>query len=162
VRRWLPYPFVSLLLAALWLALNETVAPLDLAVGALAGAAGGLALARLAPPLGRARRRWRAAAELAWLVFADVVKSNVQVARIVLLRPAGRRAGFLDLPLEARHPAALAAVAMIVTATPGTSWARYDAARGVVTIHMLDLADGEAWAREFKARYERRLLEIFP
>jgi multicomponent K+:H+ antiporter subunit E len=91
-----------------------------------------------------------------------VVQSNVQVARIVLLRPSGRRAGFLDLPLEARHPAALAALAMIVTATPGTSWARYDAARGVVTIHMLDLADGEAWAREFKARYERRLLEIFP
>jgi multicomponent K+:H+ antiporter subunit E len=162
VRRWLPYPFVSLLLAAQWLVLNESAAPLDLAVGAAAGVAGGLALARLAPPLGRARPRWRAAAELAWLVFADVVHSNLQVARIVLLRPAGRRAGFLDLPLEARHPAALAALAMIVTATPGTGWARYDAARGVVTIHMLDLAEGEAWAREFKARYERRLLEIFP
>jgi multicomponent K+:H+ antiporter subunit E len=162
MTRWLPYPSVSLLLAALWLALNQTLAPLHLLVGMLAGAAGGLVLARLQPPTGRARARLRPAAELAWLVLADIVRSNAAVARIVWWPRADRRAGFLELPLETRHPAALALLAMIVTATPGTSWAGYDAARNVVLIHMLDLADGQAWVGEFKERYERRLQEIFP
>ena len=50
----------------------------------------------------------------------------------------------------------------IVTATPGTSWAHYEAAANVLTLHVLDLVDEEAWVRQFKDRYERRLLEIFP
>ena len=66
------------------------------------------------------------------------------------------------MPLELRDPRGLAVLACIVTATPGTSWARYDAAGNRVTIHVLDLVDAEAWIREFKGRYERRLLEIFP
>ncbi len=163
MRRWLPYPFLSLLLAALWLLLNETLAPIPVLAAALAGVLGGGVMARLQPPVHRARPRLVPAAELAALVLADIVQSNFAVARIVL-RPGARsrRAGFLVLPLEARHPGALALLAAIVTATPGTSWARYDAAANAVTIHMLDLVDGEAWAREFKQRYERRILEIFP
>jgi multicomponent K+:H+ antiporter subunit E len=85
------------------------------------------------------------------------------VARIVLgLRRGERTAGFLTLPLELRDPRGLAVLACIITATPGTSWARYDAAGNAVTIHVLDLTDEARWVREFKARYERRLLEIFP
>jgi multicomponent K+:H+ antiporter subunit E len=60
-----------------------------------------------------------------------------------------------------RHPGALAVFACIITATPGTSWGRYDAARNVVTIHVLDLVDEQEWIRQFKERYEQRLKEIF-
>jgi multicomponent K+:H+ antiporter subunit E len=106
--------------------------------------------------------RLAAAAQLLWLVLADIVRSNLAVARIVLRRGTrGRTSGFLSMPLELRHPGALAALACIVTATPGTSWARYDAARHVLTIHVLDLIDEQAWLDTFKQHYERRLLEIF-
>jgi len=89
--------------------------------------------------------------------------SNFAVARIVLgLGSRNRVAGFLSLPLELRHPAGLAVIACIITATPGTSWVRYDRETNAVTIHVLDLADEQAWIRVFKERYERRLLEIFP
>ena len=81
----------------------------------------------------------------------------------IVLHPAirGRTSGFLSLPLELRHPGGLAILACIITATPGTSWARYDAASNVLTIHVLDLVDEQAWIRQFKGRYERRLMEIF-
>ena len=99
---------------------------------------------------------------LAALVVADIVQSNLAVARIVLgLGASQRRAGFLSLPLELRHPAGLAAVACIITATPGTSWVRYDSAQNMVTIHVLDLVDEATWIRLFKERYERLLMEIF-
>jgi multicomponent K+:H+ antiporter subunit E len=126
---------------------------------ALAGVA---VFSRLQPPARRGRSRPGAALQLLGLVLADIVLSNLAVARIVLgLGASGRSAGFLALPLELRHPAGLAVVACIVTATPGTSWVRYDSAANVVTIHVLDLVDADDWIRLFKQRYERRLLEIF-
>ncbi|MND02940.1 putative monovalent cation/H+ antiporter subunit E [compost metagenome] len=66
------------------------------------------------------------------------------------------------MPLEVRHPGALASLACIITATPGTSWAHYDARLNALTIHVLDLVDEGAWIAQFKQRYERRLQEIFP
>jgi multicomponent K+:H+ antiporter subunit E len=93
---------------------------------------------------------------------ADVVRSNASVAAIVLgLQRRRRVAGFLEMPVEVRAPEALAAMACIVTATPGTSWVRYDPDTRRVMIHVLDLVDADAWIREFKQRYETRLQEIF-
>ena len=60
-----------------------------------------------------------------------------------------------------RDPAGLAALACIITATPGTAWAGYDAASGVLTMHVLDLADPQAMRDTIRGRYERRLMEIF-
>jgi multicomponent K+:H+ antiporter subunit E len=162
MTRLIPYPLFSLCLAAIWLALNATLAPAHIVLGLALGVAGGLILARLQPPAGRVRLRAAALAVLLWLFFVDVVRSNVAVLRIVF-HPAirGRTSGFLSLPLELRHPGGLAILACIITATPGTSWARYDAARNVLTIHVLDLVDEQAWIARLKDRYERRLMEIF-
>jgi multicomponent K+:H+ antiporter subunit E len=104
---------------------------------------------------------WRAA-RLAGVVAYDIVLSNIAVMRIVLA-PASpaRRAGFLPIPLDTRHRGALAALSVIVTATPGTSWAGYDSERNVITLHVLDLRDEADFVREFKTRYERPLQEIF-
>jgi multicomponent K+:H+ antiporter subunit E len=150
-------------LAGLWLVLQQSLGAADVLLGLAVAAVAALAYGRLRLPAPRPRFRPRAMLELLALFVDDVVRSNFAVARIVLgLRRGERRAGFLTLPLELRDPRGLAVLACIVTGTPGTSWARYDAARNAVTIHVLDLVDGEAWVRAFKARYERRLLEIFP
>lgn len=162
MSRWLPYPLFSACLAAMWLVLEGSAAPAQVALGALLGAGGGLLLARLQPPLGRAHRRFWTVAVLFALMFADIVRSNIAVGRIALYpRTRGRTAGFLELPLALRHPGGLAVLACVITATPGTSWARYDAQRNVLTIHVLDLVDEHAWIKQFKERYERRLMEIF-
>jgi multicomponent K+:H+ antiporter subunit E len=162
MKRWLPYPGLSLALLAMWLLLNESLSSAHVLLGSALALGGGLVLAVLQPPAGRVRRRAAAAVVLLWLVFVDIVRSNLAVCRIVL-QPGrrGRIAGFLALPLELRHPGALAVLACIITATPGTSWGRYDAGRSVVTIHVLDLVDEQAWVRQFKERYEQRLKEIF-
>ena len=162
MTRLIPYPLFSLCLLAIWLVLNATLAPLHVVLGLALGVAGGPILARLQPPAGRVHLRAAALAALLWLFILDIVRSNVAVLRIVF-HPAirGRTSGFLSLPLALRHPGGLAILACIITATPGTSWARYDAARNVLTIHVLDLVDEQAWIAQFKDRYERRLLEIF-
>ena len=162
MKRWLPYPLVSLLLVAMWLLLNGSVDGVHVITAILLGIAGGRALARLQAPKGRTRRRIGAAARLLWQFSLDIVRSNIAVFRIVLHPDVkGRTSGFLSLPLQLRHPGALAVLACIITATPGTSWARYDSLENVLTIHVLDLVDEQAWIAQFKDRYERHLLEIF-
>ncbi len=162
MKRWLPFPLYSLVLALLWLALNGSVEPVHMLLGLALGWGGALALAQLQAPLGRVRRRVVPASILAAVLLADIVRSNVAVARIAFNpNTRGRTSGFLSMPLALRHPGALAVLACIITATPGTSWARYDAETNVLTIHVLDLVDEAAWVAQFKARYERLLLEIF-
>lgn len=161
MKRWLPYPLLSLSLLAMWLLLNQSLSAGHWLLGALLGLGGALVLAGLQPPAGRVRRV-RALLGLAALVLADVVRSNLAVARLVVFpRARGRVAGFVHVPLTLRHRGALAVLACIVTATPGTSWARFDAARNVLVLHVFDLVDEEEWMHTLKERYERRLMEIF-
>ena len=151
-----------LALLALWLVLNESLAPGQVLLGAALALGGVAVYSRLQLPANRVRNRPGAALRLLGLVVADIVRSNLAVARIVLGLDRGQRsAGFLALPLELRHPGGLAVIACIITATPGTSWVRYDSAANVVTIHVLDLVDADEWIRLFKQRYERLLMEIF-
>ncbi len=63
--------------------------------------------------------------------------------------------------LDMRNPYGLAALACIITATPGTVWVEYNSADNTLLLHVLDLIDEEQWVRIIKERYESRLMEIF-
>jgi multicomponent K+:H+ antiporter subunit E len=160
MSRLLPHPVISVLLAAVWLLLNQSVSPGNIVLGVVLGWAGGLALAALQIPNGRLRRPG-VALRLALIVLADIVRSNIAVARLILSPRRKAQAGFLPIPLDLRHPYGLAALACIITATPGTVWVNFDPTRGMLLIHVLDLVDEAAWTRVIKDRYERRLMEIF-
>ncbi|HZI72580.1 MAG TPA: Na+/H+ antiporter subunit E, partial [Gemmatimonadales bacterium] len=119
------------------------------------------ALMTLAPPKTRLRRP-RAVFRLALVVLAEIVRSNWAVARIILLPGMRqRRSGFVRIPLDMHAPYGLAALACIITATPGTLWVEYDSADNTMLLHVLDLIDEEEWVRIIKGRYEKRLMEIF-
>jgi multicomponent K+:H+ antiporter subunit E len=160
MTRLIPFPMVSAGLLVLWLLLNGLSGGHILLGGAFA-LIGGWALAALEPPKTRARRLV-AALRLAAFVLADIVRSNIAVARIIL--GLGRRrmiSGFVKIPLELRNPYGLVALACIITSTPGTVWVDFNEASGTLTIHVLDLVDETEWVRTIKGRYERPLLEIF-
>jgi multicomponent K+:H+ antiporter subunit E len=160
--RWLlPYPLATAGLFVLWLLLSQSLAPGQILIGAAAALAGGLALTALELPKVRARRLGTMI-RLVALVLADIIRSNIAVARLILGRTnPNRRPGFVHIPLELRDPYGLAALACIITSTPGTLWVSHDAASGVLVIHVLDLIDESEWVRTIKGRYERRLMEIF-
>ena len=158
----LPHPLLSIALLSMWLLLNDSVDLSHVLLGLLMGVAGGALYARLERSRGRLRRVLAPALSLVGAVVVDIIRSNIAVLRIVLrLRLRKRVAGFLAIPLALRDARGLVILAGIVTATPGTAWAHYDAAANVLTLHVLDLFDEEAAVREFKERYERPLMEIF-
>jgi multicomponent K+:H+ antiporter subunit E len=149
-------------LVVMWLLLNETLSigavllALLLAV-ALAWASGVLR------PLQPTMRRAHLILLLLANVLRDIVRSNVDVARIVL-GLAGRReirSGFVKIPLDLTDAHGLAVLAGIVTATPGTVWVDHDLTGSTVTLHVLDLKTEQEWINWIKGRYERLLMGIF-
>jgi multicomponent K+:H+ antiporter subunit E len=161
MRRLLPFPIASASLLAFWLLLNQTLSLGHILLGGAVALVGGWALSALKPPKARPRRILTIF-RLAVFVFADIVHSNIAVARIILsLQRRQWTSGFVDIPLELRDPYGLATLACIITSTPGTVWVDFNEARGTLTIHVLDLVDKTEWVRTVKGRYERLLLEIF-
>lgn len=161
MRRILPYPAMAVALLLLWAFLNESLSPGSLLLGAILAVGACWSLALLEPVMPRLRRPG-AALRLAGLVAQDVVRSNIAVARIILSpRRRDRRSGFVKVPLRLRDPNALAVLACILTAAPGSAWVEYDSAEGVLLMHVLDLVDEETWLDIVQNRYERHLMEIF-
>jgi multicomponent K+:H+ antiporter subunit E len=160
MMRLLRFPLAAGGLLLLWLVLNQSLSPGHVLLGIVVAAVGAWTLGTLRVPQGRVRRPV-AILRLVALVLVDIVRSNLAVARIVLGGQRRMTSGFVRIPLELRHPYGLATLACIITATPGTLWVALDEAEGILTIHVLDLIDHDAWIRTIKGRYERSLLEIF-
>ncbi len=159
MTRLLPFPRLSIALLLLWLLLNQALTPGQLLLGALVALAGGWTFALLDPPASRLRRPL-VVLRLLGTVLIDILRSNVAVGRIILDPRKVTTPGFMDIPLALRDPYGLAALACIITSTPGTLWVNFDARTGTLTIHVLDLEDEAAWVATIKERYERPLLEI--
>lgn len=159
MRRLLPSPVLSVALFVVWLSLSPSVDAAAVLLGALVAVLAPVLTASLRPTPVRVRRPL-VAARLLGRVVLDSLRSNVIVLIAVLSRRA-LRSGFVRVPLDVRDPNALAVLAAIVTATPGTAWAELAHDRRALLIHVLSLEDGADVAATIKGRYERPLMEIF-
>ena len=162
MRRWLPSPLVSTSLLLTWLLLNQSVAPGHWLLGAALGIIAPL-LARPLQPHGHARLgRPLALLRLLWLSAIEIVRSCFNVSRIILLRPSDRvNSQFIRVPLDLRSPHGLALLSCLINSTPGTVWAEFSDGHDLLTLHVLDLRDEQAWIDLIKTRYEKPLMAIF-
>lgn len=163
-EKWLERisPTLVASLTAVWLVLNQTLELAQILLGIALSALLAWASSRLRP-LRATLRRFDLALALVAIVVIEIVKSNIAVGRIVLglVRDREIRSGFLDIPLELRDPHGLAALATIITATPGTIWAGQSDDGTRLTLHVLDLDDEQRWIAYIKQRFEAPLRRIF-
>lgn len=161
MKRWLPSPWLSAALWAMWLVLNDSVAPAHLLLGFIAGLLLPVLVLPLRPP-GPPLRHPLLLVRLIVHVAIDVVTAAIAVAwGILRARRRAPRGGFVAVPLELQDPHGLAALAVITAVTPGTVWSELAADRRSLLIHVFDLADEAAFIEHYKSRYERPLKEIF-
>ena len=160
IRRWIPYPGLATALFVMWLLLTQSYSPGQLLLGIFVAMVATWAMAALRPKPSIVRN-WGKLMQLGGIVAYDILRSNLAVARIILSHGDDRTSCFIRLRLKLRNEHALAVLALIVTATPGTAWVQFDRASGILLIHVFDLVDEEEWIRLLKTRYESLLLKIF-
>jgi multicomponent K+:H+ antiporter subunit E len=152
---------MPLFLWLMWLLLNGSGSAGQMALGLALSIALTCAAAPLRP-LRAFPKRPLTMAKLFCIVSGDILRSNLAVARIIWLGPRAKATpGFVQIPLTLRDPHGLAALACIITYTPGTVWVDFSEQRKTMTLHVLDLKDESLWIRTVQQRYERPLMEIF-
>lgn len=160
-RGWLPYPMLSLLLALVWLLLQQSLAVPQLLTAVVLGVVVPWMVAGFLGPANRVHD-WGRLLRFVAIVLWDIVVSNMTVARIVLDPRSRPQPAWVRVPLDTRHQLGMTLLATIITTTPGTVSCVVDEERGEIVVHALDCDDAEAMAQQIKARYEaplRRILE---
>ncbi|MBX3635502.1 MAG: Na+/H+ antiporter subunit E [Rubrivivax sp.] len=157
---WFAHPALSVLLAAVWLLLRESLAPADLISAVIIGLVVPRVTHGFLGPAARPRSL-PSALRFTLVVLWDIVVSNITVARIVLSPWSKPHPAWVPVPLDTRHPTAITLLATIITTTPGTVSCVVDDEKGEILVHALDCDDPAAMAAQIKERYERPLMEIF-
>jgi multicomponent K+:H+ antiporter subunit E len=169
--KWLPTPFMSILLFCVWLLLNNSFSAGHILLAAI--------LAILIPLVSnpfRTKQPMIIKPGLAFrhlmLVLYDIITANAQVAVLILGPNKKLTPGFVKVPLDLTHSMPITILASTVSLTPGTVSAEvYPWAESIVEgeqpqqsfllIHVLDLKDEQALIDTIKQRYEAPLKEIF-
>jgi len=162
MKKLLHISATPVILLALWLFLNDSISPGHIALGIVLAALFSWAAYPLRPLKSNMKRPLTILRLFIRVVF-DIIRSNLAVARLIWLgkEKAEITPGFLHIPLTMRDPHGLAALACIITFTPGTVWTDFSESDNVLTLHVLDLKDEDAWRTTIQERYERPLKEIF-
>ena len=169
--KWLPTPFMSILLFCVWLLLNNSFSAGHILLATILA----ILIPLVASPF-RAKQPLIIKPGLAFrhlmLVLYDIVTANAQVAVLILGPNKKLTPGFVKVPLDLKHSMPITILASTVSLTPGTVSAEvYPWAESVVEgeqpqqqfllIHVLNLKDEQALIDTIKQRYEAPLKEIF-
>lgn len=159
---WLmPHPFLTILLAVVWVLLQNKYSAGMLVFGVILGIVIPIMTARWWPDRPSGFRLGKMISYCI-LVIWDILVANVQVAIIVLTRSnESLRPAWIVVPLDLKQPEAITVLAGTITLTPGTVSADLSDAGHSLLVHVLDTDDPDAVRDDIKDRYERRLKEIF-
>ncbi|OIP15430.1 MAG: Na+/H+ antiporter subunit E [Comamonadaceae bacterium CG_4_10_14_3_um_filter_60_42] len=160
MKKWLPHPLLTPILALIWLLLNNTLAPGQIVLGLLLGWAIPRFTLGFWPEQVHIYRPLSLLRFLAVFLY-DVLVANVAVARLVLAGPRSLNPLFVEVPLDLTNELALSMLANTICLTPGTVSARLSPDHRTLLVHALDCTDPDDMVRTIKTRFETPLKEIF-
>ncbi|MEO1556810.1 MAG: Na+/H+ antiporter subunit E [Pseudomonadota bacterium] len=160
--RWLlPHPLLTLILAIVWVLLQNQVSAGMVVFGIILGIIIPRATAIWWPESPGQFRMLRMV-NYAGIVLWDIIVANIEVAWIVLTVPNAKlKPAWIVVPLELKSPEAITTLAGTITLTPGTVSADMSDEGSCLLVHVLHTNDPDAVRDEIKTRYEARLKEIF-
>ena len=160
--RWLmPHPLLTLILAIVWVLLQNQVTAGMVVFGIILGILIPWATSIWWPDTPKGFRLGKMVS-YSFVVIWDIVIANIQVAWIVLTVPNAKlKPAWIVVPLELKQPEAITVLAGTITLTPGTVSADLSDEGHSLLVHVLHTDDPDGVRDEIKERYERRLMEIF-
>ena len=160
-HRIFPHPLLTLILAVVWILLQNQVTAGMVVFGLLLGIVVPWMTSVWWPDRPQAIRVGRMVS-YSIIVIWDIIIANIEVAWIVLTVPNAKlRPHWIVVPLELKQPEAITVLAGTITLTPGTVSADLSDEGHSLLVHVLHTDDPDGVRDDIKTRYERRLLEIF-
>lgn len=160
--RWLlPHPLLTLILAVVWVLLQNDVTAGMVVFGIILGIIIPWITQIWWPNTPQGFRMGKMISYSVMVIW-DIMVANVQVAWIVLTVPNSKlKPAWIVVPLELKAPEAITLLAGTITLTPGTVSADLSDEGHSLLVHVLHTDDPDEVRDQIKSRYERRLVEIF-
>jgi len=160
--RWLmPHPLLTLILAVVWVLLQNEVSAGMVVFGIILGILIPWMTSIWWPDTPKGFRLGKMIS-YSVIVIWDIIVANIQVAWIVLTVPNAKlKPAWIVIPLKLKQPEAITVLAGTITLTPGTVSADLSDEGHSLLVHVLHTDDPDGVRDEIKTRYELRLLEIF-
>ncbi|UZK66331.1 Na+/H+ antiporter subunit E [Sphingomonas sp. M1-B02] len=161
MRRLIPHPALSVLLAIVWLLMANSITVGGIVLGLIFGILLPIFTAPFWPDRPRVRFGLAALGYVA-IVLWDIVIANFQIAWLILFRRnRDLRSRWLVIPISLTTPEAITVLAGTISLTPGTVSSDVSADGRFLLVHALDVADEAAEVARIKQRYEKRLMQVF-
>ncbi len=162
MKHWFPKPLTSVLLFCSWLLFNQSVSAGHVLLAALMAFLLPLLLSSLLPLKDPSIHRPMALLRLLGMSLIEIVRSSVNVTRIILLgKSDGIHSQFIRVPLDMKDSYGLALLSCLINITPGTVWVEIMPESGELSLHVFDLHDEQWWIETIKSHYEEPLMLIF-
>ncbi len=160
--RWLlPHPLLTLILAVVWILLQNEISAGMVVFGIILGIIIPWMTSIWWPDTPKGFRLGKMIG-YSGIVIWDIIIANIQVAWIVLTVPNAKlKPAWIVVPLKLTQPEAITILAGTITLTPGTVSADLSDEGHSLLVHVLHTDDPDGVREDIKDRYERRLLEIF-
>jgi multicomponent K+:H+ antiporter subunit E len=160
MRRWLPHPLLSLVLALIWLLLVNRLGGGQVLMAVLLGWSIPWLTQGFLVRVPRVRQ------PLQLLLFllrvgGDIVVANLHVARLTLGPVRRLQPGFIEVPMLIEDTFVLSLLTSVVSLTPGTVSGGLSQDHKTLLLHALHAPDPQQVVAQIKRRYEAPLLEIF-
>ncbi len=151
---------LNVLLALAWAALTGELTPENLLGGFVLGYVL-LFLSRRA--LGCTSYVTRVPRVISFLVYflVELFRANLRVAYEVLTPQQRMRPAIVAVPLDIRGDLEITLLANLITLTPGTLSLDVSSDRRVLYVHSMYVDDIDAFRREIKDGFEKRVKELF-
>ena len=149
----------NLALAVVWAAVLGELSVGNLAAGFVLGFAI-LAVARGLMGSSRYFEKSVRCCEFVAFFIGQLVLSSLRVAADIVTPRHRARPGIVAVPLDARSDGEITLLANLVSLTPGSLSLDISADRRTLFVHTMFLDDVEAFRREIKQGFERRVLEL--
>lgn len=153
------YFIANLLLALLWAAGTATFSLSRLVTGFVIGY---LVLSLGQPVLGESRyfRKSLALGRFLGFLAFEIVKANLVLAHDIVTPTHRLEAGVIAVPLEARTPFEITALANLITLTPGTLSLDLSEDLRTLYVHAMFPGTADEARRRITEGFERKLLEL--
>jgi multicomponent Na+:H+ antiporter subunit E len=152
--------FINLLLALVWAFLIESFRPDTLFEGFVVG----YAVLWLARPLyGTTSYFKKLRQTINFLLFFvwELAVSTLRVAYVVIKPKLDIQPSIVAVPLDVKTDTEIMLLANLITVTPGSLSLDVSYDRRVIYIHVMHVTDVDAYRREIKQGFERRIGELF-
>lgn len=146
-------------LALVWVALTGVFTPGNFGIGFILGFIMLLLAQGVFGQSGYALSVYKALVFTLYFLF-ELLKANIRVAMDIVTAKHYMKPGIIRIPLEAKTDLEISLLANIISLTPGSLCVDVSDDKRVMYVHAMYVDDADAFRREIKEGFERRLLEV--